>query len=706
MMSVVFVVLAGAVTPVAAQDTAVEPTTTTGPTESPVWNNSTAAHENPDEISERGDLGRVGNWLSDRMRGQFAQSGIELSQSEYELAREYVGEEYDGYLDQYVDVAGETDSESDNTAAEAFETAEESQTDLIDRAEEFEEAESAYEEARESGSVSEARRQARRMANLSSQVSQDRDEIVGANSRLEDTLNIPDPLGTDPINETAERIENTSQTALYATFENTTVKVVSADPVTSPVDSLEIAGQIGNESGVLLTNQTVTVEVGGESSEVQINESGVFEVWYTPVDREPGKQEINVSYVPDPETPYLGSDTAVNVTVQSVNASITLSSSASNGSFGDSISVTGRVSASNTSIEGVTVSGSLGVEGFSGETNATGQFHSTVPVPQDIAAGEASIAVGVDAAEPLVQSDTVRTSVQIRPLTTTLSMGEGRTDSTQLVRGELLTERGDPVPGQSVVLEFGDAETRTVQTNASGWYTAQIPAAYADSNETIGVTASYQSGDSHLQASNASMAVALIGGDGGDVGSGDGGDVGSGDGGAGVLDSFIEDWVSMSSLGIVLVLLGISGVYVYLRRSGSLDQAFRSGTASDSPDPPDITPTLTPSSQAEEAAQGVDIEGAANKRDAIHQSYASLRERLAERFAVANADTLTLQEFRQEVAPQLQTGGALGTVSEIYDRVIYGGETPDSETIETYSQAQDRLRDEVQDTAAADGGQT
>jgi len=101
------------------------------------------------------------------LAAQLGDGAIQLSEGEYELASEYVGEEYRDRLGQYVDVAGQTEG---RVTRSKFEEAGEQQARLSEAVAEYRETKDEYEAAREAGNEDRARELGRELETLADEI--------------------------------------------------------------------------------------------------------------------------------------------------------------------------------------------------------------------------------------------------------------------------------------------------------------------------------------------------------------------------------------------------------------------------------------------------------------------------------------------------------------------------------------------------------
>jgi len=219
-------------------------------------------------------------WLARTMGGRLENSSIALSNDQYDQARSVLGDDYDKRLEQYVDVAGDTSSDTDDTAAREFEAARENQRNLTNEVQRYRQQYTAYQAARERGNESKARITARAMERTASNIS-DRSRVLNRNfERIENTTSVDLSPGQTEINETTENITTTQAVIREETLVGTTLTVQAIDSTASFSDPGTVSGQIRTENGSVIADEVVELRIGNRTQTVRTDASGVFESQY------------------------------------------------------------------------------------------------------------------------------------------------------------------------------------------------------------------------------------------------------------------------------------------------------------------------------------------------------------------------------------------------------------------------------------------
>ncbi|MFU1781536.1 hypothetical protein ACM16X_09160 [Haloarcula japonica] len=479
--------------------------------ETPTDDNETQ-QENPDSVSDGEYSDETAAWLARTMGGQLENSSISLSNNQYDQARSVLGDDYDKRLEQYVEVAGDTSSDTDDTAAREFEAARENQRNLTNEVQRYRQQYAAYQTARERGNEREARLTARAMERTASNISDRSKELNQNFERIENTTSVDLSSGQTEINETTENITATQAEIREETLVGTTLTVQAIDSTASFSDPGTVSGQIRTENGSVIADRAVELSVGNRTRTVQTDSSGVFETQYRPRSARLGPQSISIEYVPVADSVYLSDNTTFTIDVQQVTPDVTSETAPETVGYGDRLNATASVRVASDSVDAVPVEFAIGDTVVARTTTGpNGTATETIRLPASINNGDRRVIARIpyeDRAIAGVQSETPVVVVETR---TTLSVSVSRADDGIPVRGQLQTVAGDPVAGRPVRLQVGAGETQLVETNRDGSF--QTVLADLQNNESVTVTATYDEPSSNL--GNATATATLTAGSGG-----------------------------------------------------------------------------------------------------------------------------------------------------------------------------------------------
>ncbi|KAA9411191.1 Ig-like domain repeat protein [Haloarcula hispanica] len=479
--------------------------------ETPTDDNETQ-QENPDSVSD-GEYGdETAAWLARTMGGRLENSSIALSNDQYDQARSVLGDDYDKRLEQYVDVAGDTSSDTDDTAAREFEAASENQRNLTNEVQRYRQQYTAYQAARERGNERKARITARAMERTASNISDRSQELNRNFERIENTTSVDLSPGQTEINETTENITTTQAVIREETLVGTTLTVQAIDSTASFSDPGTVSGQIRTENGSVIADEAVELRIGNQTQTVRTDSSGVFETQYRPRSARLGSQSVPVEYVPDADSVYLSDDTTFTIDVKQVTPNATSEIAPGTVGYGDRLNATASVTVESRGVDGVPVEFTVGDTVVARTTTGpNGTATASTRAPASVNDGERVVVARVPYENRAIAGVQSETPVVVVETQTTLSVSASRTDDGALARGQLQTVAGDPVAGRPVRLQVGAGGTQLVETNRNGSF--QTVLEYPQNNETVTVTATYDEPSSNL--GNATATTTLAAGAGG-----------------------------------------------------------------------------------------------------------------------------------------------------------------------------------------------
>jgi hypothetical protein len=468
--------------------------------------------EDPDSVSDGEYSDETATWLARTMGGQLENSSIALSNEQYEQAQSALGDDYDKRLEQYVDVAGDTSSDTDDTAAREFEAARENQRNLTNEVRRYRQQYAAYQRARERGDEREARITARSMERTASNISDRSRELNRNFERIENTTSVDLASGQTEINETTENVTATQAAIREETLVGTTLTIRARDSTASFSDPGTISGQIQAENGSAIADKAVELRVGNRTRTVRTDSTGVFETQYRPRSARLGSQSVSVEYVPDAGSVYLSDDATFTINVKQVTPNATSEIAPGTVGYGDRLNTTASVTVESRGVDGVPVEFAIGDTVVARTTTGpNGTATVSIRAPASVNDGERVFAARVPYENRAIAGVQSETPVVVVETQTALSVSASRTDSGAAVRGQLQTVAGDPVAGRPVRLQVGAGGTQLVETNRDGSF--QTVLAGLQNNESVTVTATYDEPSSNL--GNATATTTLSAGSGG-----------------------------------------------------------------------------------------------------------------------------------------------------------------------------------------------
>lgn len=677
--------------------------------------NNTTQHKNPERTSEDGDLGQVASWLNGRLAGQFRGSTLELTQREYELARQFVGDDFGGYLGQYVDVAGDTAADADDEAAASYQDLQRAQQTLISRSQEYEQTYQAYQEARQAGNLTRAGRLARQLREQADGVNESAVRVTREARVIENRTGVS-------LDETITRLTEFRQTIL-AQEANVTASLFADTRLTATANRSRAAFDrpVAVTGRLVVTNASaappsrITLRLGETTQQVTLDDQGRFTFQYRPTLVPATDGNVTLEYLPEPRAPYLGTETDLPIAIDQVQSSLQVTTNRERVRFGDTLRVNGTLTAAGRAVPGVPLTIRVGKQRLGRvQTDADGTYSLATAFPAAVAAGDRRVRVRFPETGRAIAVATASAPVVVDTTDTALSVDVVRAGETVRVRGQLRTVNGQPVPGQPIRIAGQGTTYATTQTGANGTYVAQFE---RPTDEALTARARFQAEGTNLNPASAEFILppadsTAAGGDGsqaggngsqtgGDgsqvVGDGsEGGDAGpqaGGDGGQPLADLFsgassLPVLLIMGVLGAVVLGAGIFLWWWRRRPTDTADDGDQTATTASVVGPADDgSDSSTPVDRVEEAIADGEYDRAGR------ELYALVRASLAER--VAGGDVATHWEFYETVAGEdsmdSDVPDVLRTVTETYERAAFAPATIDEGRAQEALTAGERL---------------
>jgi hypothetical protein len=485
--------------------------------ETPTDDNETQ-QENPDSVSDGEYSDETAAWLARTMGGQLENSSIALSNEQYDQARSVLGDDYDKRLEQYVEVAGDTSSDTDDSAAREFEAARDNQETLTNEVQRYRQQYAAYQEARASGNEREARVTAREMERTAANISERSRELNRNLEQIENTTTVDLSSGRTEVNETTENITETQAVIREQTLVGTTLTVQARDSTASFSDPGVVSGQIQTANGSVITDEAVELRVGNRTRTVRTDSNGVFETQYRPRSARLGSQSVPIEYVPDADSVYLTDNATFTIGVQQVTPDVTSEVEPETVGYGDRFNASASVTVETTGVDEIPVEFVMGDSVVAQTTTGpNGTATATIQVPVSVNDGESPVVARIPYEDRAIAGVQSETPVVVIETQTDLSVNVSRVDDGVRARGQLQTAAGAPVADRPVQLQVDDTETQVVETNRNGSF--QIVLADPQTSDSVTVTATYNEPRSNLGDATATATLTGAGGGNPPVGS-------------------------------------------------------------------------------------------------------------------------------------------------------------------------------------------
>ncbi|WP_255192396.1 hypothetical protein [Natronobeatus ordinarius] len=618
--------------------------------------NETVRHQHPEEYGETGDLDGVQRWLERELGSQLGESTLELSQGEYDAARQLIDEEYRGRFAQLVEVDGETgnyetaddedEADDEPTPDERFEEVRDEQAQLIDLLEAFDETRDAYEDAVNEGDEELARELARELEALAAEIEALSDSIVIHFERLDEATGVDFSESVEATTETNQRVQDEQTVIRLEQFEETELTVDAVESI-SFLTPLEATATLTTADGTPVANQSLTLEVAGDARTVHTDDAGTFAFRYRPVDEPLSTTALDVRYRPDRTSAYLGGETTVPVSIDQVEPTVTIDDATADTAYGESINVSGELAVDDVPVDGVALEVAAGDVRLGDVRVTNGSFDGAVETPATIPDGEHELTARLPFDERALAATTETTPITVHETETALSIDHAPGDDDLEVSGTLETVDGDGVPDQPIELAVDGAHVATATTGPDGAFEATVHVP-ADADEAVTLAATFDGRGTNLAPAEASTSAPLE----------------SPATGSSAPTTAWSGWLAGATVLVGLALVAGGGWWYRRRRAPEPATDATDVRPDDGGDGDESSSPTTPEPLASRAAEYL-VDGRPNT--AIQTGYAAVRRTL--RREVDDDRTLTHWEFYGRYRGQ--DGDDLRAVTEAYERATF-----------------------------------
>jgi hypothetical protein len=480
--------------------------------ETPTPANETVRHEDPDRIDRRGDLDAVQGWLAGRMGVTLEDCLVQVGVGSTNVCE--LDDDYPTWVEKYVDVAEETETEADDERGETYTQAAEDAEEFSEEVKTFEETYEAYQNARQAGNEERARELARELLRQRESIAATGENLRRAVTVIEDDSgrDLSDARGS--VNGTIENV-----TAITAEIESELLVATTllANLTPRSISFLEpgtVTGRLVTENGSGVADEPVTLVVGDRSLRTRTDDAGRFSLEYRPTTVPVTSDRLELRYVPRNNSVYLGSDTTVPVSISQVEPTVAVSVDADRARFGETVQVSGTVSVGDVRAAGVPVAVTLGDRRVGTvETDAEGRFTLELAIGAEDGPGDVTVRAALPFEGRALASAAGESTLTIQRTATTLAISPEPAGTSQLtVEGALETVDTVSVGDQPVTIRLNGTAVETVRTGRDGRFraTLTVPASLRDDGRTtLAVVGAFDGRGTNLRASSTSATVVL-----------------------------------------------------------------------------------------------------------------------------------------------------------------------------------------------------
>jgi hypothetical protein len=573
-----------------------------------------------------------------------------------------LGEDYDSRLEQYVNVAGDTAGEDDDGTAETYQTISDDQQNFANATQSYEETYDRYQDAQDAGNTTAAREAARELENLSVRVTRLNESIANNYSEIENQTGIETETARNTISNTSEEIQTQQSIVDNETFVQTALTVSTNETAVAFDNPLRMSGQLRMANGTAVSNRTIRLSMYERTYVTSTDAAGNFTVSYRPVRLPLSASDVSIGYRPAIDSPYLGSDETVPVTVTQVMPSATVTVSPASRSYGDVLNVTADVTVDGRPVPQLPVESQLGLATSAGTTDTQGEAALGMAVPASIEAGQQAVSVENTREQVAIGAFNATGAVTIISTPTDLSTTATQSGREVLVQGRLVTEDETPVTGQPVQVTVGET-VESATTNQTGWYRLTVNiSGVGEDGSTIPISAQFDGANTNLESTQLTTSLEIS-------------IPQRGNSGGNSVAGSVPLAVVLAICAVILVVIGTVAFWIRAtgmgERTDAETQTEAEGVAT--AERQQVTQQLL--SNAREALS----EG--NLEDATVSAYGAVREQLRDQ--ANRSGELTHREFLTAIDTQIPDSlrKHVSVVADAYERATFAGRV-DAESAE------------------------
>ncbi|MFC7133608.1 MULTISPECIES: hypothetical protein [Salinibaculum] len=618
-----------------------------------------------------------------------------------------MGEEFEDRLDQFVDVAGETDDTDDDNTSESFEEAKTQQKELVNKTQEFNRVQKQYEQAREAGNESRARTLARRLLDLWSEIEQGIGELSDLYALLSRQTGTDFTGARQSLDELQRNVTDQRSAIINQVFVDTRLALSVNRSTASYLEPAEISGTLVDETGSALGNRTIGLRIQDTVRVLKTDTNGTFTTVYRPRTSPSAETTVTARYVPNATSEYLGSQDAVTLAVEQTTATLSIERVASPLRFATPSNVTVRLEANERPISSMPIDLTIGnVSLATVQTGADGTGSTANTIGATVPPGKRSLEAQIALPNSTIVAQPASTEVTVRETATKLTLEASHSNRDITLSGALQTREGLTVPGEPIVVSINGSNVERVRTGGDGQFdtTVTVSSALANRSGPLRLTARYRGSGTNLQATQQQVLIEGItvangtsGGqssEGGNGSAGNGGENGAGGGGGpGQPNSGGADLL-VWAVGGGLLVLGSLGFAVWTRR----DQPEATEIEGEEPAVEAETEVSESQTNLESAQQLLDR---GEYRAAVMSAYGMLRDS----FETGNS-AQTHREFFSEIREagwvDESDASRLEAITESFEQVAFAPGTASAEEARSVINAARELIEKSQSVNAAD----
>ncbi|RQG96013.1 hypothetical protein [Natrarchaeobius chitinivorans] len=640
--------------------------------------NVTPRHQNPDEYSSAGDDDELAKWLTEHLDNRLGDSSVALEEGEYEMASEYLDDEYYERVEQYVEITGDTDGiddiatedEPDSETRSAYLTAAEEQDTLTSLVGQYNETKSEYETARDGSEPERAHDLARELESLTGEIEETSTRAIEQYEFLTEETGSDYTDTIDSIDNTKAAIQEEQAGVRSEQFVDTELVLDPATERASFENPLRVRGEIRAADDSTPSYDGLNITVEDHPVPVQTYENGTFTFEYRPTVEPVAADSLSVQYTPAIETRYVGTETSIPISLEQTELDVAITEQTSTAAYNETLSVSGTATAANQSVDELPVTVRLGGEPVGTTTVENGSFSKQIAVPATVPDGDQPVSVSFEPTDRALSTATANGSVTIEETATELDLEAEWTNQSDIrIDGRLVTTDGVGIEGQSIDLEIDGITGETVSTDEDGAIATTVSP--SDPTQSVTVSGTYDGSDTNLDHARDEATVAPAGTD--------------------------EDGVEFPS---TPVLVGLGGTvfalavglvwWIRRRKPDETDERgdrFRDPAVSSPADSTAVAQTRVNSTLERATDQLTD-----DRTDAaVRNCYTAVRDAQQSILETDHVSALTHWEFYHRYRANVDDATSLQTVMEAYERAAFTTDSVSRQEAKAVLEAAHRL---------------
>ncbi|ELZ84765.1 hypothetical protein C453_12141 [Haloferax elongans ATCC BAA-1513] len=467
-------------------------------------------HLDPDETVGQGNVSSIEAYLVTALGERLKASAEALSDDDYQRAREILGPEYDTLLDRYELIA--SDRDLDTTGTNLVDTRE-GQLEYIQTVQEYDRTYQRYLEAKAAGNENRARTLARELDELAVEAGESRTRLEANYTEVESSGGVELGVGRERLDTVSTSVEQGQEQVRDAEFRRTQIEAESGAVAGSFADPFPIAGRVTETDGEPLGDASLNITVGAQSTRVVTDADGSFSLDYRPTMVGTGPQNVSVSYVPDPNSSFLGSTTVLSLRIEQSTPAFTVDAAPTQTAYGETVRVEGRMFVNETPAPNATVA--LSLDGRTRAQNVTdedGRFVFELDLPADVAPGDRQLRVEIPAEERALAPVNVTRPVVVETTATSVRLANvAPTDEGVRVSGTFRTVDQTPISNVTLDVRVDGTSVERIRTDEQGRFATTLELDDEQrENGSVAVSVAYPGrGSNLLAAESESVAVEL-----------------------------------------------------------------------------------------------------------------------------------------------------------------------------------------------------